>query len=58
MRCCAGNTAPALFVVWTQARFSALADPAFDAGHYLGHELLLDRPTNVLLVKLNYWLSL
>jgi hypothetical protein len=47
-----------LFVVWTQARFTSLADPAFDARHYLGHELLLDRPTNVLLVKVNYWLSL
>jgi hypothetical protein len=47
-----------LFVVWTQARFNALGDPTFDAGRYLGHELLLDRPTNVLLVKVNYWLSL
>jgi hypothetical protein len=47
-----------LFVVWTQARFTSLTDPAFDAGHYLWHELLLDRPTNVLLVKVNYWLSL
>jgi hypothetical protein len=46
-----------LFVVWTQARFNSLTDPAFDTGHYLGHELLLDRPTNVLLVKVNYWLS-
>jgi hypothetical protein len=47
-----------LFLVWTQARSNTLADPAFNAGHYLGHELLLDRPTNVLLLKVNYWLSL
>jgi len=47
-----------LFVVWTQARFAELPDPAFDAGRYLGHEMFRDRPTNVLLVKVNYWLSL
>jgi hypothetical protein len=47
-----------LFVVWTQSRFTDLADPEFDAGHYLGHEMFRDRPTNVLLVKVNYWLSL
>ena len=46
-----------LFVVWTQSRFGELPDPAFDAGHFLTHEVFRDRPTNVLLVKLNYWLS-
>jgi hypothetical protein len=47
-----------LFIVWTQSRFGGLSDAAFDAGHYLSHEMFHDRPTNVLLVKLNYWLSL
>ena len=47
-----------LFVVWTQSRFAELTDPTFAPLHYLGHELLGDRPTNVLLVKMNYWLSL
>ena len=47
-----------LFVVWTQSRFAELADATFAPGHYLGHELLGDRPTNVLLVKANYWFSL
>ena len=47
-----------LFLVWTQRRFGAFSDPTFDAGHDLGRHLLRDPPTNVLLVKLNYWLSL
>jgi hypothetical protein len=47
-----------LFLVWTQRRFGAFSDPTFDAGHDLGRQLLRDPPTNVLLVKLNYWLSL
>ena len=47
-----------LFVVWTQVRFAELPDPAFHPTLYVGHEMFRDRPTNVLLVKVNYWLSL
>ncbi|HEY6807885.1 MAG TPA: DUF5916 domain-containing protein [Gemmatimonadales bacterium] len=47
-----------LFVVWTQSRSRGFADPSFDAGRDFGRELFADRPTNVLLVKLNYWMSL
>lgn len=47
-----------IFVVWTQSRSGTLTDPTFDAGHYVSSEILRDRPTNVLLVKVNYWLSL
>src|SRR2546422_107518 len=46
-----------LFVVWTQSRHGDFSDPSFDLTRDLGRELLRDRPTNVLLVKLNYWLS-
>ncbi len=47
-----------LFVVWSQSRFVNIPDPALDLGRYVAHEIFLDPPTNVLLVKLNYWLSL
>jgi hypothetical protein len=47
-----------LFVVWTQNRAGDFADPTFDVGRDLGRELFKDRPTNVLLVKVNYWMSL
>src|SRR5213592_3588532 len=47
-----------LFFVWSQSRLVNLADPTLDLGHYFGHEMFLDPPTNVLLVKFNYWLSL
>ena len=47
-----------LFVVWTQSRFAELTDPTFAPAQFLAHEMFSDRPTNVLLVKLNYWLSL
>ncbi len=47
-----------LFFVWSQSRSVNLLDPTLDLGHYLGHEMFLDPPTNVLLVKFNYWLSL
>jgi hypothetical protein len=47
-----------LFVVWSQSRFVDLFNPALDLGHYVAHEMFFDPPTNVLLVKLNYWLSL
>jgi len=47
-----------LFFVWSQSRLVDLLDPTLDLAHYLGHEMFLDPPTNVLLVKFNYWLSL
>ena len=47
-----------LFVVWSQSRYVNLLDPTLDLGHYVAHEMFFDPPTNVLLVKLNYWLSL
>jgi len=46
-----------LFVVWTQSRHGDFGDPSFDLTRDLGRELLRDRPTNVVLVKVNYWLS-
>jgi len=48
-----------LFVVWTQQRGGFFpVDPSFDVGRDFGRELLRDRPLNVLLVKLNYWMSI
>jgi hypothetical protein len=48
-----------LFVVWTQSRSGyAPYDPEFDVGRDFGGQLFRDRPTNILLVKFNYWLSL
>ena len=50
-----------LYFVWTQSRGAfAPYDPSFDAGKDLGDLLLYrrGRPTNVLLVKANYWLTL
>ena len=48
-----------LFFVWTQSRSGYFPyDPGFHPSRDFGHELLLDRPINILLVKLNYWLSL
>jgi len=47
-----------LFVVWSQSRYANLLDPTLDLGRYVAHEMFLDPPTNVLLVKVNYWLSL
>ena len=47
-----------LFLVWTQSRSVDLANPMLNIGQYLAHEMFLDPPTNVLLVKVNYWLSL
>ena len=47
-----------LFVVWTQNRLGFFDNPTFQPGHDLGRGLLRDPPTNVLLVKVNYWLSL
>ena len=47
-----------LFVVWTQRRSGFFNDPSFDVGRDFGRDLLLDRPTNVLLVKFSYWLGI
>ena len=48
-----------IFFAWTHSRFGYFPyDASFDVGRDLGRELFLDRPTNVLLVKFNYWLSL
>ncbi|HYK11018.1 MAG TPA: DUF5916 domain-containing protein [Gemmatimonadales bacterium] len=47
-----------LFVVWTQRRANSFADPTFDISRDFDHQLFRDPPTNVLLVKLNYWMSL
>jgi len=46
-----------LYLVWTERRFGAFNDPTFDIGRDVGRELLRDPPTNVLLIKMNYWLS-
>jgi uncharacterized protein DUF5916/cellulose/xylan binding protein with CBM9 domain len=48
-----------LFIVWTQSRSGyAPYDATFDLRRDFERELFLDRPTNILLVKFNYWLSL
>jgi hypothetical protein len=46
-----------VFVVWTQSRLGSLASAAFDAPNFFAHETFRDPPTNVFLVKVNYWLS-
>lgn len=47
-----------VYLVWTQSRSGFFDDPTVQFGHDLGRGLLHDPPTNVLLVKFNYWLSL
>jgi hypothetical protein len=47
-----------LFVVWTQSRGGIFSDPTFDVSRDFDHQLFRDPPTNILLVKLNYWMSL
>ena len=48
-----------VFLAWTHSRSGYFPyDATFNVGRDLGRELFLDRPTNVLLVKFNYWLSL
>jgi len=48
-----------LFVVWTQSRSGyGPYDASFELNRDFQRELFLDRPTNVLLMKFNYWLSL
>ena len=47
-----------IFFAWTHSRSGYFPyDASFDVARDLGRELLLDRPTNVVLVKVNYWLS-
>jgi len=48
-----------LFVVWTQSRSGYVPyDAGFDLQRDFRRELFRDRPTNVLLVKVNYWISM
>ena len=48
-----------IYLVWTQSRGSFVPfDPSFEVGRDFRREMFLDRPENVLLVKVNYWLSL
>lgn len=48
-----------MFIVWTQGRSGYFPfETSFDLHRDVWRELFLDRPTNVLLVKLNYWMSL
>ena len=48
-----------VFLAWTHSRSNYFPyDASFDVGRDLGRELFLDRPTNILLVKFNYWMSL
>jgi len=48
-----------IFLAWTHSRSNYFPfDASFDVARDFGRELFLDRPTNVLLVKFNYWLSL
>ena len=47
-----------LFLVWTQSRLANLSDPSLDLGRYVAREVFADPPTNVFIVKFNYWLSL
>src|SRR5205823_13515516 len=46
-------------LAWTHSRSNYFPfDASFDVARDFGRELFLDRPTNILLVKFNYWLSL
>ena len=48
-----------VFLAWTHSRSNYFPfDASFDVARDFGRELFLDRPTNILLVKFNYWLSL
>jgi hypothetical protein len=47
-----------IYVAWTQSRSGYFTgDGSFDLGRDLGRDLFVDRPANVLLVKVTYWLS-
>ena len=46
------------YLAWTQSRSGYFqGDGTFQLGRDLGRDLLVDRPTNVLLLKVSYWLS-
>jgi hypothetical protein len=48
-----------LFIVWTHSRSGYVPfDARFDPERDFRRELFLDRPTNIILMKLNYWVSL
>jgi len=47
-----------MFLVWTQSRSGYVSyDGSFDMQRDLATDLFRDRPTNVFLVKVNFWLS-
>ncbi len=47
-----------IHVAWTQSRSGYFTgDGSFDLGRDLGRDLFVDRPANVLLVKVTYWIS-
>jgi len=47
-----------LYLAWTQSRSGYFpSDGSFSLGRDLGDQLFHDRPTNVLFVKVNYWMS-
>ena len=47
-----------IYVAWTQSRSGYFTgDGSFDLGRDLGRDLFVDRPANVLLVKVTYWIS-
>ena len=47
-----------MYVAWTQSRSGYFTgDGSFDLGRDLGRDLFVDRPANVLLVKVTYWIS-
>jgi hypothetical protein len=46
------------YLAWTQSRSGYFpGDGTFQLGRDLGRDMLVDRPTNVLLLKVSYWLS-
>jgi hypothetical protein len=45
-----------LFLVWTQTRSGDLSDVAVGLAPDLRRAVFFDRPTNVLMLKVNYWL--
>jgi uncharacterized protein DUF5916 len=52
------RTGSTIYLAWTQSRSGSFpADGRVDVSRDLMHDLLRDRPTNVLLMKVSYWLS-
>jgi hypothetical protein len=45
-----------LFLVWSQTRWGEFSSVGVDLAPDLRHAVFLDRPTNVLMLKVNYWL--